>query len=187
MSTCNKVHFETTSCAVNIVNSTWCQEWSKTSSVTLGERIMATGNENLVAPPEKFSFDCPESWSKWIRRFERYRVVSGLDKKADELQVNTLVYAMGDEAEDILTGIVFDQEGDEKKYDKVKEKFDCHFIVRRNVIFERAKFNMRVQSETEPVESFITDLHCLAKYCEYGELCSQMIRDRLVVGLKTSS
>ena len=91
---------------------------------------------------------------------------------------------LGDEAEDILASITFDEEGDELKYGKVKEKFENHFIVRRNVIYERAKFNSRVQGESEPVDSFITDLHRLAEYCEYGQLKEEMIRDRLVVGLK---
>lgn len=52
---------------------------------------------------------------------------------------------------------------------------------RRNPIFERAKFNQRRQEEGEPVDSFITALHCLAEHCGYGELHDEMIRDRLVV------
>ena len=33
-----------------------------------------------VPPPEKFSFK-PEDWTRWIRRFERFRKATGLDKK----------------------------------------------------------------------------------------------------------
>ena len=47
-----------------------------------------------------------------------------------------------------------------------------------------AKFNQRVQGEDEAVESFITALYCLVEYCEYGTLRDEMIRDRLVVGLR---
>ena len=50
-----------------------------------------------VPPPEKFSFK-PEDWTRWIRRFERFRKATGLDQKSDENQVNTLVYSMGEEA-----------------------------------------------------------------------------------------
>jgi hypothetical protein len=57
-----------------------------------------------------------------------------------------------------------------KSYETVRNKFENHFIAKRNVIFERAKFNVRIQDENEPVVSFITDLHCLAKYCEFGIL-----------------
>ncbi|KAK3729801.1 hypothetical protein QZH41_003408 [Actinostola sp. cb2023] len=34
---------------------------------------------------------------------------------------------------------------DSTKYDKVKDKFDKHFVKRRNIIYERAKFNKRHQ------------------------------------------
>jgi hypothetical protein len=48
---------------------------------------------------------------------------------------------------------------------KVKEKFDNHFIVRRNVIFERAKFNKRKQEDSENVENFVTSLYTLSEHC----------------------
>ena len=32
-----------------------------------------------VSPPEAFEFSKPDSWPKWIRRFERFRQASGLD------------------------------------------------------------------------------------------------------------
>ena len=89
---------------------------------------------------------------------------------------------MGDQAEDILTS--FKLTSDElKSYDKVMKKFDDHFIVRRNIIFERAKFNQRRQTEGETVDSFITDLHALVEHCDYGTLQDDLIRDRIVVGL----
>ena len=55
-----------------------------------------------------------------------------------------------------------------KVYDTVKDKFDSHFVKRRNVIFEHAKFNRRVQQEGEPVDDFIIDLYSLAEHCDYG-------------------
>ena len=66
----------------------------------------------------------------------------------------------------------------------VKERFDTHFIQRRNIIFERAKFNCRKQEAGESVDDFITDLHCLARYCNYGNLHEEMIRDRIMVGIR---
>ena len=57
----------------------------------------------------------------------------------------------------------------------VKEKLENHFVKKRNVIFKRAKFNMRKQEENELVDAFITDLYALAEYCEYGGLHDEMI------------
>ena len=136
-----------------------------------------------ITIPESFNFSKPEDWPKWIRRFERFRLASGLAEKEPERQVNTLVYSMGDEADDIMTG--FGLTNDEKKeYRTVKAKFDAHFVVRRNPIFERAKFNKRSQQHGESVDSFITALYVLVEHCDYGQLRDQMIRDRIVVGVK---
>ena len=128
-------------------------------------------------------FARPEQWTKWIRRFERFRVASGLSQKGEEAQVNTLIYAMGDEADDILRAFALTDEH-RNEYECVKSKFDEHFVPRRNVIFERAKFNIRRQEESESVDAYITDLYTLAEHCDYGALYNEMIRDRIVVGIR---
>ena len=138
-----------------------------------------------VQPPEPFTFSRPEEWPKWARRFERFRSASGLAEKDEVVQVNTLLYSMGDEADDVLRSFAL-SEADQKKYSEVKGRFDQHFVKKRNVIFERAKFNMRKQEEGESVDSFVTDLYALAEHCSYGGLHDEMIRDRLVVGLQSA-
>ena len=136
-----------------------------------------------IAPPEQFNFNQPNEWPKWIRRF---RDVSGLSEKEEVHQVNTLVYCMGDTADNILCSLGLTS--DEKKvYATVKTKFKSHFVKHRNVIFECCKFNQRKQEEGESVNSFITDLHGLTEHCNYGGLRNEMIRDRIVVGLSSSS
>ena len=143
-----------------------------------GKRIMATFQVN---PPEQFTFK-PEEWEKWSRRFERFRIASGLSKKSEDSQVNALIYSMRDTADDLL--LSFDlSEADRKKYKPVKDKFDSHFVIKKNFIYDRAKFNMRSKKEGEPVDSCITDLDALAEFCNFGNLRDELIRDRLVVGI----
>ena len=89
---------------------------------------------------------------------------------------------MGDKADDILASFALSAD-ERKKYTTVKEKFDRYFVKKHNIIFERTKFNSRRQRKGETVDNFITDLHCLAEHCAYGELHSEMIHDRIVVGL----
>ena len=72
---------------------------------------------------------------------------------------------MGDKADDILQSFNLSDEN-LKSYKTVKERFDTHFIQRRNTIFERAKFNCRKQEAGESVDDFITDLHCLVAIME---------------------
>ena len=93
-------------------------------------------------PPEKFNFK-PEEWSRWIKRFERFRKVTGLNQKDGESQVNTLIYSMGEEAEDIVMSFGLTAE-EAKQYNVVKGRFEAHFVVKRNVIFERASSTWEV-------------------------------------------
>ena len=65
----------------------------------------------------------------------------------------------------------------------MKTKFDKHFVVRRNVIFERSKFSQRRQEEGETVDSLIIALHALAEHCAFGTLQDELVRNRIVVGL----
>ena len=90
---------------------------------------------------------------------------------------------MGDDADDIFSAVPMTAD-ERKKYDTVKSKLEGHFIIKRNVIFERAKFNLRFQKENGSVDNFITDLFTLAQHCNHGTLHDEMVRDRIVVGLK---
>ena len=146
---------------------------------------MATYNASLSVPTA-FPFDTPDHWPKWRRRFEQYRLASGLSKESEERQINTLLYCLGEEAEDILTSTNISDEN-RKNYDSVLASFDGFFKVRKNVIIERAKFNKRSQLPDEPAEQFIASLYNLASDCNFGDLKNELIRDRIVVGIRDAS
>ena len=52
------------------------------------------------------------------------------------------------------------------------------------VIYERARFNQRCQEERETFDDFVTALYGLVEHCKYENLRTEMIRDRIVVGLR---
>ena len=142
---------------------------------------MASYNASLSVPTA-FPFDTPDHWPKWKCHFEQYRLVSGLSKESEERQVNTLLYYLGEEAEDILTSTNISDD-DRKQYDMVMEKFDRFFRVRKNVIIEHVKFNKHAQLLDEPAEQLIASLYNLAADCNFGDLRNELIRDRIVVGI----
>jgi len=55
-----------------------------------------------IQPPEPFNFREPAEFAKWLKRFERFRDASGLSGQPSTTQVNTLLYSMGPESEDLL-------------------------------------------------------------------------------------
>ena len=76
---------------------------------------------------------------------------------------------------------------DRKDYVTVLKKVDGFFQVRKNVIYERARFNQRNQQSGETAEQYIMALYDLAQHCNYGEIKDEMIRDRLAVGIHDCS
>ena len=134
-------------------------------------------------PPANFPFDKPTEWSDWKQRFERYRLATKLNKDEGEVQVSCLIYAMGNEAENIYKSFTFREEEHRNNFAVVVGKFDEYFFPRRNIIHERACFHQRVQRPGERAECFIRALYDLSEHCEFGVIREENIRDRIVVGI----
>ena len=103
------------------------------------------------------------------------QVSVGLATKDGKVQVDTLLYDMGSDADDVMLSF------------RITEDEACEGQVRSllcQVIYERAKFNTRCQWRDESVDAFTTALHNLAQHCDYKYLNDEMIRDRLVAGLR---
>lgn len=81
--------------------------------------------EIRLQPPDPFNFKVPDDWPRWRRRFEQFRVASGLKEASASKQreVNTLLYCLGEESESVLksTNITDDER---KEYDTVLRKLD---------------------------------------------------------------
>ena len=84
-----------------------------------------------MAPLEKFSFELND-WSKWLERWDRFRITSELDKTPNDTQVATLIYSVCEDADEIFSTLALTEE-ERRVYDIVKAKFDSHFIIKRNV------------------------------------------------------
>ena len=133
-------------------------------------------------PPESFDFTKPNTWSDWKQRFSRFRLATKLNKEDNEVQINSLIYAMGQEAEHVMKTFNFSESEDPNKFDDVFAKFDGYFKPSVNIIHERAKFHSRKQESNETIESFIRSLYELAETCNLDHK-QDSIRDRLVIGL----
>ena len=138
--------------------------------------------DSRLVPPQPFDFRKPDEWPRWLRRFEQYRVASGLSSQEEEKQVNTLLYCLGEEAGDVFAACNATDKA-KKVYAEAVHTFERFFGVRKNLIFERARFNSRDQMEGESTEQYLLVLHALARNCEYGQLRDELIRDRIVIGI----
>ncbi|XP_030213430.1 uncharacterized protein LOC115544561 isoform X3 [Gadus morhua] len=134
---------------------------------------------------DPFDFTKPAAWPAWRQRFSRFRIASKLNLEDDNVQVNVLLCAMGKDAVPIFNTFTFGDYEDDY-YNKVINKFDVHFVPKRNTIYERACFHRRSQLQGESVEAFVRRLYELAEYCDFGIAKDEHIRDRIVVGILDS-
>ena len=70
-------------------------------------------------PPEKFNFHQPAGWPEWRERFLRFRVASKLIKEDGEIQVSSLIYSIGYDAERVFSQFNLSEE-EGKNFDTVR-------------------------------------------------------------------
>lgn len=93
------------------------------ATVTASTNASAPFNQFAVELPEVFDFRQPEAWKKRKTRFERFRIISALHTKDEEPQINTVLYAMGSNAEDVLISMPL-PEDESQDYEKLVAAFD---------------------------------------------------------------
>ncbi|WAR22839.1 hypothetical protein MAR_036508 [Mya arenaria] len=125
-----------------------------------------------VPPPDNFNFKRPEKFDKWFQRFKIFSVASGLNAKKDNVKINTFLYCMGKEAEDILKSVGITEEN-AKVYKELVKAFktislfeETHSLKKQYSILELNNLDL---------------LFVLSEHCGYGELNDERIRDRIVV------
>ena len=97
----------------------------------------------------------------------------------------TLLTVIGEDAREVYSTFTWDAEGDGTKIDPVLTKFQQYCQPRRNIPFERYKFNRRAQEVGESYDHYRTALRKLADECEFGTITpDEILRDRLVFGVR---
>jgi hypothetical protein len=96
-------------------------------------------------------------------------------------QISTFLYYLANESEEILRSL---SSTEVNTYADAVGIFEKFFKVRKNVVFERAHFNQSCQAPGETAEQHILALYQLLEDCNYGVSKTEMIRDRLVVGIQ---
>lgn len=132
--------------------------------------------------PDPLNFDEP-NWDCWKRQFMTFRLVTKLHAEEEEVQVASLKYCMGREAEDIMPTFSLSSI-DSKKFEIVLKKFDEYFKPKINVIRLRRIFQRRMQIATENEEAYLRALYSAAADCDFGVLKKERIRDQFISGIR---
>ena len=98
-----------------------------------------------------------------------------------------LSHALVQKALAIHNGLPFQSEDEKKNLAKILELWESYCIGKTNIIYERYRFNNRSQDAGESIDTCASNLRSLSDTCNFGMLKDEMLRDRIVCGVRDSS
>ena len=127
--------------------------------------------------------DLPKAWQTFRTHVE-FMFNGPLKSKSEEEKVNYLMIWVGDKGREIYG--TWTLTNDEKKsLEAHYNKFKAYVEPKSNRVFARYKFQCIVQSNGDTIEQFVTALKVGVKDCGYGDKANEMVRDRIVFGVKS--
>ncbi|KAK3784424.1 hypothetical protein RRG08_039425 [Elysia crispata] len=108
---------------------------------------------------------------------------SSIGKSTEKEKCAAFLYMIGRNGREIYNTWTT-EETDQDKIEVLFNKFDTFCKPKYNVTLERYKFNTGIQQEHETLDEFVTEHTRLAKQCKFENLKEDMIRDRIVVGIR---
>ena len=145
-------------------------------------------NRNFLPPPEKMeiSGDVVANWEHFKDSWNNYIIATKLDKEDKNVIVATLKTIMGKDCYKIFKNLPLTDD-ETKDHTTIIKKLTEHFQPKRNTIYERYIFHLCTQDATESVDTFINRLREAVATCGYGQLQDEMVRDRIVIGIKSNT
>ena len=136
---------------------------------------------NQLSPPAPFPAirgDPPVPWHRWFQSFHTYLVAYGLDDKSvsDIRRREILLHCRSTEGQRVFSS--FNASSD--SHEESTATLYRHFGPKHSIIMSRYKFRQRSQQAGESVIQFVAALRELSTLCNFGGLCEEMIRDKLI-------
>ena len=116
----------------------------------------------------------------YIDELKIYLTSIGADKFTEARRVAILLNVIGPACRRILVAASKTLTSVEGIYDLLRKLFPSSV----SFTVAREKFNLRVQQTFESTIDFFASISSLASKCEYGALCDDLVRDKLILGSK---
>lgn len=147
------------------------------------------GLQSSVPLPPKLEMrgNIAQNWKRWKQIWDSFEIVTNLKQKDQAYRVATFITCIGVDALEVYNGLPFSDLNEQNNMDIVLKLMETHCLGETNVIYERYIFNNRVQQDKESIETYATQLRALSQTCDYGDLQDQLIRDRIVCGIRENS
>ena len=124
-------------------------------------------------------------WQEYVERFEFSCFAQGIIE--DERKKALLLASVGQEMYTTVKSVLSPVSPARLPYTELLNKVSLHFAPKRSVILCRFKFNQCVQEPGQLTADYLTKLKRLAENCDIGPTLNDMLRDRLVCGIRDSA
>ena len=127
--------------------------------------------------------DLVSNWEFFRDSWKNYATATKLADKDKKIVAATLLSIMGKECLHVCRNLPMTAD-ERQDADVILTKLSEYFIPKRNKIYERYVFNSRCQKADESFDQFLTALRKLAATCKFDTFEDEMLRDRIVTGLR---
>lgn len=159
------------------------------AEITKNLSLMNTNSGQNVPKPLPLDVEkgnIGENYEHFVKSFQDYVIATGMNKwppSEEEKKIRILFTLIGDKA--MFKYDRFKLSDDEKTtVNNVISAIRSRLISKRNVIYERAMFNSCNQETDEKFDDYYRKLEKLIENCEFKDFKSDLLRDRIVLGIK---
>lgn len=140
--------------------------------------VRVTGLIGVVSP-----FDGnPDDWIEYAERLEYYFTANDIVSAAKKRAI--LLNGAGASTYWLIKTLLLLGAPTDLSFEEIVKRVTTQFKPKPSPIVKRFEFNTRVQKDGESVAEFVAALRKITEFCEYGSFLNDMLRDRLVCGIR---
>lgn len=141
----------------------------------INQSIMA-----FIGQIEYFNLD--DDFECYVDRMDHLLKLNKITENSNK--VSFLISTGGADLYKILKTLVAPKKPENFQYDELVVKLRLHFQRKTNVTAERFKFLTRNQLAEETMQDYIITIKSLATTCNYGTFLEEVLKDRLLMGIR---
>ena len=121
-----------------------------------------------------------EDWPQYVKRLEQFFIANGIEEGKKRA---VLLMAMGPATFKLLRSLIAPDKPDTKSCANLVKVLTEHFQPTPSETVQRFKFHGRTRQPGESVATYVSELHAIAKHCNFGASLQAMLRDQIVCGI----
>ena len=123
-----------------------------------------------------------EQWAAYCERLDQYFLAN--DVTSSQKQRAIFLSVCGPSTYQLIRNLVAPAKPMDKPLKDLVMLVQNHLTPAPSVIVQRYKFNSRSQKDGESVAQYVAQLRRLSEHCQFGDTLEDMLRDRVVCGIR---